>query len=59
MGFKDGTNNILNDDQQALDEFVWAGGEGPDWMRGGNYLVAAGSRMLIGLGSHLLQGAGR
>ncbi|MBX7190260.1 MAG: Dyp-type peroxidase, partial [Solirubrobacterales bacterium] len=47
MGFKDGTNNILNDDQQALDEFVWAGGEGPDWMRGGSYLVARRIRMLI------------
>lgn len=47
MGFKDGTNNILNDDQAALDDFVWAGEEAPDWMRGGSYLVTRRIRMLI------------
>lgn len=47
MGFKDGTNNILNDDSEALDEFVWVGDEGPEWMRGGSYLVSRRIRMLI------------
>lgn len=47
MGFKDGTNNILNDDEQALQDFVWVGDEGPDWMRGGSYLVSRRIRMLI------------
>lgn len=47
MGFKDGTNNILNDDADALDEFVWVGREGPEWMRGGSYLVSRRIRMLI------------
>jgi len=47
MGFKDGTNNILNDDRGSLDDFVWAGGEGPDWMNGGSYLVARRIRMMI------------
>lgn len=40
MGFKDGTNNIRGDDEAALARFVWVGGEGPRWMRGGSFLVA-------------------
>ncbi len=47
MGFKDGTNNILNDDADALEQFVWAGDEAPEWMRGGSYLVSRRIRMLI------------
>jgi deferrochelatase/peroxidase EfeB len=47
MGFKDGTNNILNDDTEALEQFVWVGDEGPEWMRGGTYLVSRRIRMLI------------
>jgi deferrochelatase/peroxidase EfeB len=47
MGFKDGTNNILNDDAEALEQFVWVGDEGPEWMRGGSYLVSRRIRMLI------------
>jgi deferrochelatase/peroxidase EfeB len=47
MGFKDGTNNILGDERDALDEFVWAGEEGPEWMRGGSYLVTRRIRMMI------------
>ncbi|MCB0876011.1 MAG: deferrochelatase/peroxidase EfeB [Solirubrobacterales bacterium] len=47
MGFKDGTNNILNDDGGALEQFVWVGDEGPEWMRGGSYLVSRRIRMLI------------
>jgi len=47
MGFKDGTNNILSDETEALDEFVWVGAEGPEWMRGGSYLVSRRIRMLI------------
>jgi deferrochelatase/peroxidase EfeB len=47
MGFKDGTNNILNDDAEALEQFVWVGDEAPEWMRGGSYLVSRRIRMLI------------
>lgn len=47
MGFKDGTNNILNDDEEALDSFVWAGSDSPDWMRGGSFLVSRRIRMLM------------
>jgi deferrochelatase/peroxidase EfeB len=47
MGFKDGTANIKAEDGEAMDRFVWVGGEGPAWMRGGSYLVARRIRMLL------------
>jgi deferrochelatase/peroxidase EfeB len=47
MGFKDGTNNLRAEDAELLDEFVWAGGEAPEWLRGGTYLVSRRIRMLI------------
>jgi deferrochelatase/peroxidase EfeB len=36
QGFKDGT---INPSGGQLSKFVWAGSEGPSWMRGGTYLV--------------------
>jgi deferrochelatase/peroxidase EfeB len=40
LGFKDGTNNIKAEDSATLDKNVWvAGGDGPDWLAGGTYLV--------------------
>ncbi|HTJ94074.1 MAG TPA: Dyp-type peroxidase [Pararobbsia sp.] len=39
MGFRDGTNNPPARDPGAMDKFVWAGDEGPAWMRGGTYTV--------------------
>ena len=48
MGFKDGTNNIKLEDEDALRRFVWVGdGDGPAWMRNGTYLVSRRIRMLI------------
>ncbi|MFF5213432.1 iron uptake transporter deferrochelatase/peroxidase subunit [Streptosporangium sp. NPDC000396] len=47
MGFKDGTNNIAGTDTKKLDEHVWVGEEGPEWLRGGSYLVARRIRMHI------------
>jgi deferrochelatase/peroxidase EfeB len=47
MGFKDGTANIKAEDSEAMDRFVWIGGEGPSWMRGGSYLVTRRIRMLL------------
>lgn len=47
MGMKDGTANIKAEDTAAMDRFVWVGGEGPAWMRGGSYLVARRIRMLL------------
>jgi deferrochelatase/peroxidase EfeB len=47
MGLKDGTANIKAEDTEAMDRFVWVGGEGPAWMRGGTYLVTRRIRMLL------------
>jgi deferrochelatase/peroxidase EfeB len=47
MGFKDGTANIRAEDTEAMRRFVWVGGEGPTWMRGGSYLVTRRIRMLL------------
>jgi deferrochelatase/peroxidase EfeB len=47
MGFKDGSNNPPTDDPKAMQQFVWVGGEGPDWMRGGSYLVVRRIRIAL------------
>jgi deferrochelatase/peroxidase EfeB len=39
MGFKDGTLNSNAHPPTDLDATVWAGTDGPPWMRGGSYLV--------------------
>ncbi|WP_229053335.1 iron uptake transporter deferrochelatase/peroxidase subunit [Aeromicrobium sp. Leaf350] len=44
FGFKDGTANILSDDAEALDRWVWAD---DGWMAGGSYLVARTIQMTI------------
>ncbi|HET9184808.1 MAG TPA: iron uptake transporter deferrochelatase/peroxidase subunit [Solirubrobacterales bacterium] len=47
LGMKDGTANIKAEDTAAMDRHVWAGDEGPAWMRGGTYMVARRIRMLL------------
>ncbi len=47
MGMKDGTANIRAEDTDAMSRFVWVGGEGPAWMRGGSYMVTRRIRMLL------------
>jgi deferrochelatase/peroxidase EfeB len=47
FGFKDGTANIKAEDAAALGQHVWVGAEGPEWLRGGSYLVARRIRMHI------------
>src|SRR5215218_8240232 len=49
FGFKDGTNNLKAENQQALDRFVWVadGDSGADWLAGGSYLVTRRIRMLV------------
>ncbi|MFT4189503.1 MAG: iron uptake transporter deferrochelatase/peroxidase subunit [Aeromicrobium sp.] len=44
FGFKDGTANILADDAEALEKWVWAS---DGWMAGGSYLVARTIQMTI------------
>jgi deferrochelatase/peroxidase EfeB len=40
LGFKDGTNNIREEETEAMEEHVWVQpGDGPAWMEGGSYLV--------------------
>ncbi|HUN76569.1 MAG TPA: iron uptake transporter deferrochelatase/peroxidase subunit [Steroidobacteraceae bacterium] len=47
MGFKDGTDNPSISDPAAMARVVWVGSEGPDWMRGGSYLVARRIRIAL------------
>jgi deferrochelatase/peroxidase EfeB len=44
MGFKDGT---INPSAAEMDKVVWVGGEGPDWMQGGSYLVTRRIRIAL------------
>jgi deferrochelatase/peroxidase EfeB len=48
FGFKEGTANIVSQDQAALDRFVWAGApESPAWMTDGSYMVVRRIQMLL------------
>jgi deferrochelatase/peroxidase EfeB len=47
MGFKDGTMNVAARDPAALERFVWVGGEGPAWLRGGTYMVIRPIRIAL------------
>ncbi len=54
MGFKDGTSNpprarsdVTLDSPRSFDDVVWVGDEGPDWMRGGSYVVARRIRISL------------
>ena len=47
MGFKDGTSNPSIHDRPVMEKFVWVGDEGPDWMRGGSYVVLRRIRIAL------------
>jgi deferrochelatase/peroxidase EfeB len=47
MGFRDGTNNPAITDPRLMERFVWVGAEGPNWMRGGSYVVARRIRIAL------------
>jgi deferrochelatase/peroxidase EfeB len=47
MGFKDGTNNPPVNDPKTAEKLIWVGGEGPDWMRGGSYMVTRRIRIAL------------
>jgi deferrochelatase/peroxidase EfeB len=47
MGFKDGSNNPDTGNPAEMDALVWAGAEGPAWMRGGSYVVARRIRIAL------------
>ena len=39
MGFKDGTLNVSGKDAKTMNNYIWVGEEGPQWMRNGSYMV--------------------
>jgi deferrochelatase/peroxidase EfeB len=47
MGFRDGSSNPSIADPRAMAKFVWVGEEGPDWMRGGSYVVVRRIRIAL------------
>jgi deferrochelatase/peroxidase EfeB len=47
MGFKDGTKNPHITDSSTMNKFIWVGGEGPEWMRGGSYMVTRRIRIAL------------
>ena len=47
MGFKDGTGNPPVNDPKMMEQFIWVGREGPDWMQGGSYVVARRARIAL------------
>jgi len=47
MGFKDGTSNPSITHPAEMARYVWVGNEGPEWMRGGSYLVARRIRIAL------------
>jgi deferrochelatase/peroxidase EfeB len=47
MGFKDGTNNPSVADPNAMQKLIWVDSEGPEWMRGGSYMVARRIRIAL------------
>ncbi|WP_029150140.1 iron uptake transporter deferrochelatase/peroxidase subunit [Microbacterium indicum] len=48
FGYKDGTANILADDEDALREHVWVGSDDePAWLAGGSYLAVRRIAMLM------------
>jgi deferrochelatase/peroxidase EfeB len=51
LGFKDGTQTPKKTsdpkDPKGLEAVVWSGDEGPDWMRGGSYVVVRRARMAL------------
>ena len=48
FGFKDGTHNIMAEDVDDTNDYVWVQqGDGPDWLAGGSYMIVRKIRMLI------------
>ncbi len=55
LGFSNGKGNPSVDDPEAMAQSVWVGSEGPDWMRGGTYIVARRIRFALEHWDHMPQ----
>jgi deferrochelatase/peroxidase EfeB len=53
LGFSNGKGNPPMTDSKLMDKVVWVGDDGPDWMRGGTYLVARRIRFAIEHWDHM------
>jgi len=47
FGFKDGTANILHQNEAGYKDVVWAGEDEPAWMQGGTYMAYRKVRMFL------------
>lgn len=47
FGFKDGTANVSIENQQALNQIVWADDDKQEWMNGGSYLAYRRIQMFL------------
>ncbi|MGH7094070.1 MAG: Dyp-type peroxidase [Stellaceae bacterium] len=47
MGFRDGTVNPSPTDPAVMQQVVWVGNEGPDWLHGGSYVIARRIRIAL------------
>ncbi len=55
LGFSNGKGNPSVDDPQAMADSVWVGDEGPNWMRGGSYVVVRRIRFALEHWDHMPQ----
>lgn len=53
LGFSNGKGNPPMTDAKLMDKVIWVGDEGPDWMRGGTYLVTRRIRFAIEHWDHM------
>ncbi|MTJ81597.1 MAG: Dyp-type peroxidase [Telmatospirillum sp.] len=53
LGFSNGKGNPPMTDAKLMDKVIWVGDEGPDWMRGGTYLVVRRIRFAIEHWDHM------
>ncbi|OHE77444.1 MAG: hypothetical protein A2107_14475 [Verrucomicrobia bacterium GWF2_62_7] len=53
LGFSNGKGNPSVDDPEAMAKSVWGGDEGPDWMRGGSYVVVRRIRFALEHWDHM------
>lgn len=53
LGFSNGMGNPSVDDPEAMAKSVWGGDEGPEWMRGGSYVVVRRIRFALEHWDHM------